>query len=280
MNENCLLYFKIIKANQPLADVQQIIMNLVSNSIKFTDKGSVTLTTEVTSGEDNTAFIKITVEDTGIGIHPDNVSSIFHKFTQADETITRRYGGSGLGLSIAHSLATLMEGDITVESQVGKGSIFTVTLKLTRCWEKPTELQKQSPQMLAGHSSHHKTVLLVEDYAPNVMVATMMLEDLGYEVISVNNGHDALNMIKEQERHFEVIFMDVQMHGMDGLETTRRIRQYEAETGIRNTIIGVTAHALAGDRDRCLSSGMDDYISKPIHPDILAAKLQKAMPII
>lgn len=253
--------------------VQQILMNLVSNAIKFTETGSVTIKTEYLEREGNPACIKLTVKDTGIGISAEKLPAIFNKFTQADETITRRYGGSGLGLSIASSLAKLMDGDITAHSEIGKGSEFTAILCLKKCTKDLASSQDPEidKQFVSARSSN--TVLLVEDYAPNVMVATMMLEELGFEVLSVNNGKEAIEQVMSRNKPFAVILMDVQMHEMDGLETTRRIRDYEAGNSVRNTIIGVTAHALAGDRERCLAAGMDDYISKPIHPDILASKL-------
>lgn len=118
------------------------------------------------------------------------------------------------------------------------------------------------------------TVLLVEDYAPNVLVASMMLENLGFTVVAAEDGKKALAYVQEASAPFVAILMDVQMQGMDGFETTGKIREMEAEKGFRHTIIGVTAHALAGDRERCIAAGMDDYLSKPIHPDILASKLR------
>ena len=253
--------------------VQQIVMNLVSNAIKFTESGEVDVITEFVQRADAPPCIRLTVRDTGIGIAPEYLPNIFGKFTQADETITRRYGGSGLGLSIAHSLAKMMEGEITVQSEPGKGSIFIATICLQHCHGEDggaceIEATPSAEQSPGG------TILLVEDYAPNVMVASMMLEDLGFSVVAAASGAEAIQAVFESGLTFLAILMDVQMQGMDGLETTQRIRQLEKEKGIRHTIIGVTAHALAGDRERCISGGMDDYISKPIHPDILAAKLR------
>ncbi len=122
------------------------------------------------------------------------------------------------------------------------------------------------------------TILLVEDYAPNIMVASLMLEDLGYQVVSAESGAAAIAQVAAASTPFAAILMDVQMHGMDGLEATQRIRDVEKSKGFCHVIIGVTAHALAGDRERCISAGMDDYMSKPIHPEILAAKLQHCLP--
>lgn len=257
--------------------VQQILMNLVSNAIKFTEKGSVEVTAEMITHTNGKPCIKLTVRDSGIGIAPENLPTIFDKFTQADETITRRYGGSGLGLSIVHSLARMMEGDVTVESVPNRGSVFTVILCLVPGKDVPMiapkaiERAEEKIDAVTGDSE----ILLVEDYAPNIMVATMMLEALGYSVCSADTGAKAIGIIEARHRPFTAILMDVQMQDMDGLETTRRLRLLEQQKGFRHTIIGVTAHALAGDRERCLSAGMDDYISKPIHPEILAEKLQQ-----
>ncbi|MFM9889680.1 MAG: response regulator [Rickettsiales bacterium] len=258
--------------------VQQIAMNLVSNAIKFTDQGGVDVVARPITRADGQHCIQLTVRDTGIGIAPEHLPTIFNTFTQADATITRRFGGSGLGLSIAHSLARMMDGDIGIESEAGKGSLFTATICLTPCEACEAVVEPASAAAAAKPESSDALgaeVLLVEDYAPNIMVATMMLEDMGYRVESAENGTKAMALVQARSAPFMVILMDVQMQGVDGLETTRRIREIEQEKGFRHTIIGVTAHALAGDRERCLSAGMDDYISKPIHPDILAAKLQQ-----
>lgn len=259
--------------------VQQIVMNLVSNAIKFTESGEVEVKTEFVERDGKAPCIQLTVRDTGIGIAPEKLPTIFDKFTQADATITRRYGGSGLGLSIAHSLAKMMQGEITVQSEAGKGSVFTATICLQHCHADEASACETQPLNTAKTAlATGGAILLVEDYAPNVMVATMMLEDLGYQVVAASSGAEAIQTIATFPYRFLAILMDVQMQDMDGLETTRRIRQMEQEKGFRHTIIGVTAHALAGDRERCISAGMDDYISKPIHPDILAAKLHLITP--
>ncbi len=252
--------------------LQQILMNLVSNALKFTETGGIDIEVNHTERDENNITLSITVRDTGIGITADKLPCIFDKFTQADESITRRFGGSGLGLSIARSLAQLMDGDISVESTPGMGSVFTVTVNLLKGNNVDTvsaaALQEKAPEHSGG------TVLVVEDYAPNIMVATLMLEDIGYSVVTAESGLEAIEVLKNAKVPFHAILMDVQMYGMDGLETTRRIRELEQTQGRRYTIFGVTAHSLAGDRERCLDAGMDDYISKPIHQDILASKLK------
>jgi len=249
--------------------IQQVLVNLVGNALKFTENGEVEVAAELSGGDP--ATLRLTVRDTGIGMEADKLSTIFDKFTQADETITRRYGGSGLGLSITHSLVKLMDGDIMVDSTPGKGSTFTVTLRLPR--SVATKPQVAEAEHVDAPATG--TILLVDDYAPNIMVATMMLENLGYTVVPAESGAEAIELITHASQPFKAVLMDVQMQGMDGLETTRRIRQMEATSGQRNMIIGVTAHALAGDREHCLAAGMDEYISKPIHPDILASKLSQ-----
>ncbi len=253
--------------------LQQVLMNLVSNALKFTDSGEIAIEAHIRPRTDETYGLMIRVHDSGIGIPADKLPLIFEKFTQADESITRRFGGSGLGLSIARSLVELMGGDVVVESDPGSGSSFTITLDLPRASapEKPAE---PAPDYRAPAAADgvKPTVLIVEDYEPNIMVLNLMLEELGYETVAATSGREALNRI-ENSPPFHAILMDVQMHGMDGLDTTRHIREGEKAGAPRHTIIGVTAHALAGDRERCLAAGMDDYISKPVLPGILAQKL-------
>ncbi|WAC47161.1 response regulator [Asticcacaulis sp. SL142] len=255
--------------------LQQIIMNLVSNALKFTDQGEIEVITDLRSVYGDLAELSISVRDTGIGIEASKLPLIFDTFTQADETITRRFGGSGLGLSIAKSLIELMGGTITVDSHEGRGSVFHVKLKLKRAAPAaPARPVAPVPVARSVNADTMPTVLIVEDYAPNIMVATLMLEDMGFKAVAVESGLEALDMIMAADKPYYTILMDVQMHGLDGLETTRRIRELETERGLPpQRIIGVTAHALAGDRERCLEAGMDDYISKPILPDILSNKL-------
>ena len=276
--------------------LQQVLMNLVSNALKFTDVGEIILTASAepadTGPDDDDVMLSLSVRDTGIGIASDKLPLIFDKFTQADETITRRFGGSGLGLSIARSLVEMMGGTIHVESHLGEGSAFHVQLLQKRgAAVAPPEaapvvrpLPTSLSTLLNGRMLHKPVagengkpcVLIVEDYAPNIMVLTLMLEELGYDTVAAASGTDAIDIIKAANGPHYAILMDVQMQGMDGLETTRWIRDLEAAgRGYRNNIIGVTAHALAGDRERCLQAGMDDYISKPVLPDILALKLSQ-----
>ncbi|MGZ3304500.1 MAG: response regulator [Asticcacaulis sp.] len=261
--------------------LQQVLMNLVSNALKFTDSGHIAISAHVEAEAEPGEFVvlRLTVSDTGIGIPGDKLPLIFDKFTQADQTITRRFGGSGLGLSIARSLIGLMDGEVSVESHEGRGSMFDVRLRLRRADSgmRPAP-EHPLPAIQRPRGQDRPCVLIVEDYAPNIMVLSLMLEELGYDTASAVSGPEALEKVKAYGKPYHAILMDVQMQGMDGLETTHCIRELEAGLGYRHTIMGVTAHALAGDRERCLQAGMDDYIPKPVLPDILALKLGQIRP--
>lgn len=260
--------------------LRQILMNLVGNAVKFTNKGNVTVHVEcMVEKESKNIQLKINVSDTGIGISNDKLETIFNKFSQADTSITRKYGGTGLGLSICKTLVTLMNGTISVTSVPRKGSQFTVIIPLQLGpngivgWDEA--VPGISPAHAAIIASHLSTplILLVEDHKPNVLVAGTLLENLGYRYEVANNGKKALK--KLENRHFDVVLMDVQMQEMDGLETTKLIRKKEKKEKLpHQPIIAMTAHALADDRERCLKAGMDDYISKPFSPAELKEKLE------
>lgn len=254
-----------------LLRVQQIVMNLVSNAIKFTEKGHIDVKAHLTDEEE----LQIVIQDTGIGIAKDKLELIFSKFVQADQSITRRFGGSGLGLALSQSFAKLMHGIITVESQEGKGSVFTVTLPLNHSPYSETEKEKPEISEKVPNDENAKKVLLVEDYPANIMIATLMLEEMGYRVDVVSTGQDAVDHVKQNTQPYHAILMDIQMQGMDGFQATKVIREWETEKPFHSHIIGATAHALTGDRERCINAGMDDYISKPIDWDLVAHKLKE-----
>lgn len=255
--------------------LQQIVMNLISNALKFTARGEIELIGEAQRRGDR-VDLSLAVRDTGIGIPEAKRSQIFDKFTQADASITRRFGGSGLGLSIARALVEVMGGEIAVDSEEGRGSLFSVRLSLPVAVMAVAEDER--PPVPPPGPGERPRVLIVEDYAPNVLVATLMLEEMGYEAEAAESGIEALALLKDSDTPYHAILMDVQMHEMDGFETTRRIRELEPARGFRYRIIGVTAHALAGDRERCIEAGMDDYMSKPIQPGLLAQKLRALTP--
>ncbi len=256
--------------------LRQIIVNLCSNAVKFTEAGNVHISIECKDCKaPGQKTVSIIVRDTGIGIAPDKLDVVFQKFVQADTSINRKYGGSGLGLAITKTLAEVMGGDIRVTSEAGKGSEFRVSVQLKVAAEGQArgQLVKATSEVRSAQTEKLQ-LLLVEDYEPNVMVATIILEDFGYEVDVASNGHEAVD--KVIAGNFSAILMDVQMYGMNGFEATRLIRGHEKSNNLpRVPIIGMTAHALTGDRERCLGVGMDDYISKPFNPDELDKKIHQ-----
>jgi PAS domain S-box-containing protein len=246
--------------------IRQILLNLAGNALKFTERGHIDI--QVAGQEQgNDCRLRLAVRDTGIGIEADVLPRLFQPFTQADASTTRRFGGTGLGLSISKHLAELMGGAITCESVAGKGSTFTVELVLAEDHEahrrkeavaaKPVETVRVS-----------RRILLAEDNPVNQVVAVKMLEKLGCEVDVVPDGVEAVAMAAKFP--YDLVLMDVQMPRMDGLEATRRIRQLPSST-CRVRIVAMTANAMVGDRDRCLASGMDEFLAKPITPDALRA---------
>jgi CheY-like chemotaxis protein len=256
--------------------IRQILLNLVGNAVKFTDKGTVSVVLANGGKGNGKKDLTISVTDTGIGIPEDKLVGIFGKFIQADPSITRRYGGTGLGLAISKLLAEQMDGSITVTSKVGVGSTFILHLSLpVEISESSKPLHQETIIYLDKHeNSTQLPILLVEDFEPNILVATMMLDNFGYRYETARNGKEAVD--KFTPGKYSLILLDVQMPFMDGYETTRHIRGFEqAKKSSRIPIIAMTAHALKGDREKCITSGMDDYIPKPFNPHQLQALLIK-----
>jgi PAS domain S-box-containing protein len=253
--------------------LRQIFLNLTSNALKFTSEGSVTIQVACEHRNDVDARLRIDVVDTGIGIAPDALGRIFDKFTQADSSTTRRFGGTGLGLTITRELTERMGGEISVESRLGAGSSFRVrlTLRLAKdgVAEAEAELQPE-PAIRPG-----VRVLLAEDNLVNQKVALGMLERIGCRVALAVNGREAVTM--QQEGDYDVILMDCQMPELDGYDATQEIRALE-RPGRRVPIIALTANALTTDRDRCLEAGMDDYLSKPVAKSTLLRALSRWFP--
>jgi CheY-like chemotaxis protein len=261
------------------ARIRQILLNLFSNAIKFTESGGVTISIEcVPTEKEKVEMLYLSVKDTGIGIAADKLETIFEKFVQADSSISRRYGGTGLGLAITKTLVEVMDGEIKVESLQGQGSEFKVSLPLTvTATSSETAVQSyQKEKDAQQEAARRPCILLVEDYAPNILVAGTFLDSFGYDYDEAQSGTAALEKIVS--RRFAAVLMDVQMPGMSGLEVTNRIREREALENLpRLPIIGMTAHALAGDRERFLAGGMDDYIAKPFKPEELKQVLKIAV---
>jgi len=264
--------------------LQQILMNLVNNAVKFTKQGDIMLT--VTMAEDlaSHALLRFEVQDTGIGIEPALQAKIFEAFSQADGSTARKYGGTGLGLSIVKQLVQLMEGTVGVRSEPGQGATFWCTARLEKVSGNTREGRKRFPLWRDGVRPNGvldipetkvagARVLLAEDNPVNREVAVCMLEQLGCQVVAVEDGRDAV--AKMEDARFDLVLMDCQMPEMDGLSATKAIREGEQRTGRRVTIVALTAHAINGDREGCLAAGMDDYMTKPFTQGELGNMIQK-----
>ncbi len=251
--------------------IRQIVVNLVGNSIKYTDVGSIRLTAEVIE-RDGAHTVTLAVADTGVGI-PDHLQSLlFQEFNQLDDTNTRRHGGTGLGLAITRNLAELMGGTISVTSVYGQGSRFAVTLPLEPC----ARLSEKDATTSTFATDMQASVLVAEDNLINRRVIEAFLSKLGCKVMTANNGAEAIQLFRANS--FDILLMDCQMPEVDGYQATRRIRALEAANGTRIPIIALTANAMAGDREACLLAGMDDYLSKPLSLAKLATVLERWAP--
>jgi signal transduction histidine kinase/DNA-binding NarL/FixJ family response regulator len=256
--------------------LRQVLANLTGNAIKFTEKGSVLIKVDLDLNSDDQIRLHFSVTDTGIGISKKRQSAIFRRFTQEDTSTTRKFGGAGLGTTISKQLVELMGGGVWLESEVGTGSVFHFTVALSRADEAITtevlEAQENETRSIIGQRP--LAVLVVEDNLVNQTVAKEAVKQLGHLVEVADNGR--VGVEKWRNGFFDLVLMDVQMPEMDGLAATQNIRQIEAEEGRnRVTIIAMTANAMAGDREKCMGAGMDDYLSKPITLKGIAAKLAR-----
>ena len=278
--------------------LQQVIGNLVANAIKFTKSGHVQVEVREDSRADSATLLHFVVSDTGIGVPADKHLTIFEAFSQADGSTTRRFGGTGLGLTISTTLVDMMGGKIWLDSAEGNGAAFhfTVPLEIAPAGAVDVEpvlaapprqraevraavpvnllletgpiLQQAGPQALVGRlASTPAKILLAEDNVVNQRVAVGLLERRGHHVLVANNGREAVDAVMREG--FDVVLMDVQMPEMGGIEATAEIRKREVTSGGHVRIIAMTAHAMSGDRDRCLAAGMDGYLSKPINQPVL-----------
>ena len=279
--------------------LRQVLVNLLHNAVKFTERGRIVLDVGVLGETEDAVQLRFEVRDTGIGIAEDQFDSVFDAFTQVDASSTRRHGGTGLGLAIVKEIAELMGGRVGVDSRIAHGSTFWLELSLNRAVDPapapagpgdavartpaaaapdaavthaPAAVPPRDEQAGEGVASAH--ILLVEDDAVNQMVLAAMLEQLGCRVDIVDDGEAACSAAAQT--HYDMVFMDCHMPVMDGFEAARRIRDEEARTdGTHTPIVALTALALAGDRERCLSSGMDDYMTKPVRTAQLATAVQR-----
>ncbi|MCP4115344.1 MAG: response regulator [Desulfobacteraceae bacterium] len=264
----------------------QVILNLTNNAIKFTEQGEIVITTQLEKEAPDHVVLRFSVQDTGIGMTREQIEKLFQSFSQADRSTTRKYGGTGLGLAISKRLVDMMDGEIVVESEPAKGSMFSFSAKFNRAVkeeerasvppEDPGRIEPHGAKQVFEHSEELKDIkgariLLVEDNRLNQQVAVELLEQAGMQVEVANNGATAVQKVKAYE--FDLVFMDIEMPEMDGYEATKIIRE-DAKLR-RLPIVAITAHAMADDERRCLEVGMNAHISKPINPELLYYTLVK-----
>ena len=259
--------------------LRQVLFNLISNALKFTHEGEVTLRIQTKSVDGADHVLQFDVRDTGIGVPPEKAERLFEKFIQADGTTTREYGGTGLGLAISRQLVDMMGGDIELADNDGPGSLFRFTIACQTV-DGSEELDDHSRhpmseytgESLALKSKTHLRILVAEDNAINQLLINTMLENAGHQVEIAANGLEALDAVMRTE--FDLVMMDVNMPEMDGITATNRIRALP-DPKSRLPIIALTANAMKGDREKVLSAGMNDYVSKPINPSKLGQAIER-----
>ena len=250
--------------------LRQILTNLIGNAIKFTEHGKVhiLLTRETNTSEDH-AVLKFRIQDTGIGFDPAQTEQLFSPFIQGDGSITRSFGGTGLGLAITRSLVQLMGGHISAVSEPDLGATFSFTI--TAAVPAPLdELPAPTPVGLAAPGRRLK-VLIAEDHPINQKLAAILLAQMGHDCVLADDGEKALQALAQDR--FDMVLMDVMMPHMDGLTALKALRALEAQGRPRTVVIMVTAHAMAGDRERFMAHGADGYVSKPISTPMLQAEI-------
>ena len=251
--------------------IRQVLANFMTNAIKFTEQGEVLVRVRCLSAVASRVMLRIEVLDTGIGISPEKQKNLFQSFTQADGSTTRKYGGTGLGLAIVRQLVLMMDGKIGVESEAGRGSVFWCELDFPVAgMGGQAEAQKNNECVgLQGH------ILLVEDNKVNQLVAGRMLAAMGLRVDHAENGEEALAALAKTR--YDLVLMDCQMPVLDGYQATRAFRNQEAPGEKRLPIIAMTANTSEGDRRKCLESGMDDYLAKPVKKELLWSLLNRQL---
>ena len=246
--------------------VRQVLLHLVDNAIKFTDHGQVAVRIRADSVTDGAVALRVEIEDSGVGIAQKDLPRLFDPFTQVDSSLTREQGGTGLGLPICKRLVEMMGGSIHARSRLGRGTTVWFTLTCRRSSQKAIEEVIPNDTLEADRAR----VLVVEDNPVNQEVVGSMLSGLGFEVSKAENGAEALQVLERMQ--FDLVLMDCQMPTMDGYRATEEIRRREGD-GRHTPIVALTAHAMEGDRERCLAAGMDDYLAKPLNLERLGETL-------
>ena len=281
--EDKMLSLKLTVASEVPAEligdghrITQIVLNLVGNAVKFTERGGVTVSVNVHERDGSTIMIEILVADTGIGMSASAMLEVFEPFTQAEHSITRRFGGTGLGLTICRQLTNLMGGSVTADSVEGVGSTFRVLLPLEMSEADVTSIDAAQRVSQTLHwSGAPLTVLLVEDHRINQALGRALLQKLGHTVKIAADGAEALQRLLEDA--FDLVLMDIQMPVMDGQAALKVLRAREAVTGAHTRVIALTAFAMQDDAERFLAAGFDGYVSKPLHVKLLIAEMQRVM---
>lgn len=251
--------------------LRQVLINLISNSVKFTPSGgSVVCVISAGPGGENQLKLQYSIIDSGPGMSKDVVENLFQSYTQADETIARKYGGTGLGLSISRGIITKMGGTLWASSQLGAGSVFhvAVTLPIAEPVQQGSTSTKDEDPIIRPLN-----IMIAEDNVVNQKLLRKLLEKMGCEVFIVQNGQEAVDFVMSGSKQLDVIFMDCQMPILDGFQATRELRSHDRGKNV--PIIAITANAMHGDRDRCLEAGMNDYVTKPIDPAALREAVRR-----
>jgi PAS domain S-box-containing protein len=249
--------------------ISQVVLNLLSNAIKFTDKGFVSLTLSLLADFDDAQEIEILVSDTGIGMEPEFIKLLFDNFSQEYESVSRRYGGTGLGMSISKKLVAQMGGYFNVKSEKGKGSDISFVIRLNK--GVGTDLPVEPKLALSDDLFSGRKILIVDDNEMNRLVASTILLNFGPQIMVAESGEMALEMVDKED--FDLILMDIQMPVLNGYDTTRLLR----DGGYKGPIVALTASAISGEREKCIAAGMDDYITKPINEELFVTVIDKWM---
>ena len=255
--------------------LRQVLLNLAGNAIRFTRRGTVTITVEPEESPQKASTVRFEVRDTGVGIRPEVQARLFQPFAQSDSSASRQIGGTGLGLVISKSIVEAMGGEIGLTSVYGQGSTFWFRIPLVLALGPGTSSWTPFPEPTATIrrlGRHDRRILVVDDYAANRAVALALLREIGYSAEAVESGEEALALLAG--RVFDAVFLDSEMPGLDGPETCRRLRRQEG-SGRRVPVIAITAHTRPEEREACLAAGMDDYLAKPFQASDLAALLDR-----
>jgi CheY-like chemotaxis protein len=251
--------------------LRQILVNLVNNAIKFTTRGSVTVRADLAQRDgDASCRLRIAVIDTGIGISPEEQAMLFQRYAQADASTSRKFGGTGLGLSISKSLIDLMSGTIGLRSRIDEGTEFFFELPFGIQGATFAAAARES-KAVAASATRALKVLVAEDNEDNQLLIELLLKKKGADITIVGNGEEALKQL--DQTRFDLVLMDLEMPVMGGFDAVVALREREKGSGRRVPVIALSAHALVGHRDKCLAAGMDDYLTKPIDPDLLYAAI-------